>query len=472
MFGAIIGDLAANTYLRRKETFYSQLIDDDARLSELNLSVIWASKFANSNPYGCSVNDLRGFINFLNKNDTFSTLISPIAKEWCKDPNGEFYKYGVGMYLMRCGTFSFWEGELKDCLYERVEKEDWYACECLQKILQLLYKGYTKDEVWRCLNGVFTDCYNHWKWRTEEGGTMNYLFRAWNNFYNAFDFGSALHNAVKQVGDIRINCALTGMIAAAMYGYQTYLKKIKYCDGNDPIVYLDIKQYLESYPEEYTIIKKQLEWNYVFWPKNNSRTNVERHVYKPVKSRFLNLRINPEIHRRILHSFAPDWDHRFSFYKDNGWIYVCRSFRILGRFKFKYVNGDFIISDTQNNMDFPEFDTGFHEAFYCVNSDWYLFNVFKYFRVYYHDTQNCPDEYRGSLKEKFWYGEMMFYTQLKNKMYEWIQRAKRSLNEQKNPKLLHYAQDLGPERFAVAFYINELFAKWNPYDNLDWIFEY
>ena len=235
---------------------------------------------------------------------------------------------------------------------------------------------------------------------------------------------------------------------------------------------MDIKQYLESYPEEYTIIKKQLEWNYVFWPKNNSRTNVERHVYKPVKSRFLNLRINPEIHRRILHSFAPDWDHRFSFYKDNGWIYVCRSFRILGRFKFKYVNGDFIISDTQNNMDFPEFDTGFHEAFYCVNSDWYLFNVFKYFRVYYHDTQNCPDEYRGSLKEKFWYGEMMFYTQLKNKMYEWIQRAKRSLNEQKNPKLLHYAQDLGPERFAVAFYINELFAKWNPYDNLDWIFEY
>ena len=123
-------------------------------------------------------------------------------------------------------------------------------------------------------------------------------------------------------------------------------------------------------------------------------------------------------------------------------------------------------------MDFPEFDNGFHEAFDCVNSDWYLFKVFKYFKVYYHKENESPSEYKGTLKEKFWYGEMMFYTQFKNNMYERIHRAKRSLNEQKNTKLLHYAQDLGPERFAVAFYINELFAKWTPYDNLDWIFEY
>ena len=472
MFGAIVGDLAADTYLRNKDIFYNQLIDEEAHLSELSLSVLWAANFANENPYGQFVNDKNGFIKFLNRNNNGNAKLSKRAKRFIDNQESKVYRDGLGMYLMRIGTFSFWSDEIKDCLYERIDKEEMYSEMALSKMLQLLYKGWTKDEVGINLNSVFTDCYKYWDRRTEEGGTMSYLFRAWDSFYQAFDFGSALLNAVKQVGDIRLNCALTGMIASAMYGYQTYFKKEKFSVNGDIEKRLDVENILKSFPKEYTIIKRQLEWRYVFWPKNNSRTNVERHTYIPFQSQYLNLHVNKEIHRRVLHSFAPDWDHRFSFYKDNGWIYVCRSFRILGRFKFKYDNGDFIIYDTQNNMDFPEFDTGFHEAFNCVNSDWYLFNVFKYFNVYYHKENESPSEYKGTLKEKFWYGEMMFYTQFKNKIYEWIHRAKRSLNEQKNIKLFHYAHDLGPERFAVAFYINELFAKWNPYDNLDWIFEY
>lgn len=36
-------------------------------------------------------------------------------------------------------------------------------------------------------------------------------------------------------------------------------------------------------------------------------------------------------------------------------------------------------------------------------------------------------------------------------------------------RLYKFAKELGKERFGVAYYINELYAKWCPYDNLDWI---
>lgn len=39
-------------------------------------------------------------------------------------------------------------------------------------------------------------------------------------------------------------------------------------------------------------------------------------------------------------------------------------------------------------------------------------------------------------------------------------------------RLYKFAKEVGKERFGVAYYINELYAKWCPYDNLDWIFEY
>ena len=39
--------------------------------------------------------------------------------------------------------------------------------------------------------------------------------------------------------------------------------------------------------------------------------------------------------RRIVRAFYTDWDNRFGFYLDDGWVYVYRSFILLTRFKFK-----------------------------------------------------------------------------------------------------------------------------------------
>jgi hypothetical protein len=55
---------------------------------------------------------------------------------------------------------------------------------------------------------------------------------------------------------------------------------------------------------------------------------------------------------------------------------------------------------------------------------------------------------------------------------QWIKAGKIALENQSNPRLYKFAKALGQERFGVAYYINELYAKWCPYDNLDWIFEY
>ena len=41
MLGAIIGDLAASTYLRDKNEFYAHLIGKDAIVSELSVAVLW-----------------------------------------------------------------------------------------------------------------------------------------------------------------------------------------------------------------------------------------------------------------------------------------------------------------------------------------------------------------------------------------------------------------------------------------------
>ena len=47
-------------------------------------------------------------------------------------------------------------------------------------------------------------------------------------FYDSFDYGSALHNAMKLPGDRHLNAIIVGALADAMYGCDMYLVKKKY----------------------------------------------------------------------------------------------------------------------------------------------------------------------------------------------------------------------------------------------------
>ena len=70
----------------------------------------------------------------------------------------------------------------------------------LSQIVTLLRQGETKDEMYKELGLVFNGCRKEWNWQ-EENGILSYLLRAWDAFYRAFDFTSAIHNAMKMNGD-------------------------------------------------------------------------------------------------------------------------------------------------------------------------------------------------------------------------------------------------------------------------------
>lgn len=181
----------------------------------------------------------------------------------------------------------------------------------------------------------------------------------------------------------------------------------------------------------------------MFWAKNDSRTNIERHIYTYIESRFNNLRVSGEIHRRILKSFAPDWDHRFSFYKDNGWVYLCRSGLILGRFRFRYDNGYFIIKDIQGSGFDKNIDEPLHDIISSIKREWPLLtDLFKYYSCYSTEDR-CPDAFKGTVKEKFWEGERKFYETQMDNLWKWIDDGRKAIDSSDDHKLISMAKDLG-----------------------------
>lgn len=108
-----------------------------------------------------------------------------------------------------------------------------------------------------------------------------------------------------------------------------------------------------------------------------------------------------------------------------------------------------------------------HVQYAVLNNEQINF-IDKYFEQHYTEM---PKEYKGTHKANFQHGEMMLHEDGDN-IGQWIEAGMDTLERQNDIRLYKFAKELGKERFGVAYYINELYAKWCPYDNLDWIFEY
>lgn len=99
---------------------------------------------------------------------------------------------------------------------------------------------------------------------------------------------------------------------------------------------------------------------------------------------------------------------------------------------------------------------------------WYL-NPYEPTPKYYHREDENPFP-ENDVRNKFWYGEMMFVTTHQNvgfwKEYgnSWIKEA--------NEQIKQLASKYTPEQFGVIAYISALFGKWCPYDNQEWIVNY
>ena len=88
---------------------------------------------------------------------------------------------------------------------------------------------------------------------------------------------------------------------------------------------------------------------------------------------------------------------------------------------------------------------------------------------YYNGEDKSPYP-ENDIRSKFWWGEMMF-DHSQQSVERWMEEGKLLL-ENANEQTKQIAKNYTPEQFGVVMYISNLFAKWCPYDDQQWITEY
>ena len=184
--------------------------------------------------------------------------------------------------------------------------------------------------------------------------------------------------------------------------------------------------------------------------------------------------ITQETHRRMLKGFATCWDYRFGGFYEQDWMYIYRSGHLLVRFKMIPNGEQWQMSDLQA-IEPRGYKNILNEYFNVIKHRWYFLSdekAPKNLRVckYYRGLDEIPVQFKGRDEEKFWHGEMMFITseasldRWEKETSVWLQE----LNPTKRRWLLSYSE----ERRAILKYIYELYAKWRPYDDLEWLTKY
>jgi hypothetical protein len=460
MLGAIYGDLAAATYTQDKKLFYKQLIGDHATLSGYGEAIMRLSQLYYDNLFISQDQLCKELDRFPTKRELGDKLMQSIVYAWFAEAEEDLNEHAC----------------YDECYHDT--KDEFYAMKHLMRIIYLLRNGFTKDETYQQIGEEFKYARHHYHWwsDTNEHRLECDVLRAWDAFYKSFDFGSALHNATKMAGDVRLNCLLTGAIADAMYGCGHYYKKLKYCPDHDTHCFLMMPKPLAArFEGPLKAIRQQREWVKMFFPKNDAMTNVERHYFTPIENPLADKCISKELRRRILKAFQTGWECRFGFYLDNGWIYVYRSHYLLGRFQLKQVSeSEYRIVNLQQSDEKHYMIEALRSALYTVEHCWEHEAgwSFKYLGFYYDQEQPCPDEYKDTVKEKFWNGERTYYHEIMQQAVDWIEEGKAILHKWKDAKLYTYAKKLGPENFGIVYFIEELYSKWCPREDMDWIFEY
>lgn len=331
MIGALIGDLAAWTWEHDHSKFYPQLFSDVAQKSDYSDVMLQTAKLLLQYPNISRDEFMRihrcyfGLDNA--KANAEYDLLRSIIIGWMYD--GDEISNAIHKY----------------CICD--DKEELYASHFMANLIYRLRTGYTKKEAAQVeFCGTFRSFTKEEHWKTGDG-VLSYLVRAWMSFYDAFDYGSTIHNAVKKQGNLSLNCILAGALADAMYGCENYFVKKKF-EGGRYIEHLDFVD---------NSIYHLHHSKQTFFPKNNARTNVERHYWYDAPCPFSDKVITAELKCRITKAFYTGWEDRFGFYLDDGWYYVYRSFILLSRFKLKEVtDGTYRITNYQKSDEAKQYD--------------------------------------------------------------------------------------------------------------------
>lgn len=350
MIGAFIGDLASWTWINDHDKFYPQLFSDVAQRSVYSDVMLFTAKILIENPNISRDEFMRMHQCYFGignaKVNAEYDLLRSIVIGWMYD--GDAISNAIDTYCLRD------------------EKEEVYTSHFMANLIYRLRTGATKKDAAQVeFCGTFRSFTKEDHWKTGNG-VLGYLVRAWMSFYDAFDFGSSIHNATKKPGNHTLNCILAGALADAMYGCENYFLKKKFEGGR----YIEHLDFVDN--SLYNLIRLKR----TFFPKNNARTNVEKHYWYDAPYPFSDKVITAELKRRITRAFYTGWEDRFGFYLDNGWFYVYRSFILLSRFKLKeQADGTYRIVNYQKSDEAKQYDlddTAISCAMYSVEHHWDL----------------------------------------------------------------------------------------------------
>lgn len=329
MLGPIIADLAAWSYEHDCKQFYHHLIADGAELSVYGRAYMGAA--------------CQNVVSF-----------SEVEAEPIGTPCNCSY---MGQWLMWqiMGAFLFKDAPEGMPVFHNIDKEEGYARFFMRELISSLLHGATKSEAYHNCTS-FEQLSKTWSWRGTEDvkdeGLLTHVFRAWNAFYHGFDFTSTIRNAVQCPGDIHLIAAIAGAFADAMYGCRYNNIKEKYATDGLTWSFLNVSEQVAraGFPAEMEEQLAQLSYEQrQFFKKNDALTNVERHIWTSAKSTLEHLSFSERQKTYITKAWVTDWERRYGFYLDDGWMYFYRSHVLICRFQFETrADGSYRITHLQD----------------------------------------------------------------------------------------------------------------------------
>ena len=377
MLGGIIGDLAAWTWQKDRTVFYDKLMSEDAELSEYGAmifamasSVYHNSELAPIDPYTV--------ISFLPQNLRGEMPISTDVSRWLESdriedfPSPFFPMDAIKLALVTTYALTGWTNRTaaeakkqahKIAMQFQIEKTDYYAIQCVPKLIWCLRQGMSKEAAMNTLDEHIRKLTTNLKYRADDDA-LGAVVRAWDAFYRSYDFTSAIHSAVKSPINPHLTAAITGEFAEAMYGCELGFLKKKYKE--DPVFVISLPIRIRDRHQE--DIKLFKERTYVsFFQKNCAMTNVERHCWEPVKSKFEGKTFDKSFYENLKKAFYTDWDNQYGFYMDDGWFYVYKSYVLVCRFKVIQVDAEeYRVVNIQKGDEDKCHEIALEEAFYSL----------------------------------------------------------------------------------------------------------
>lgn len=486
MIGAVIGDLAAWTLEHDRECFYRKLVSEDARLSGYGMLpiVMWEPIHE-----GGLIHKNRMYVDIGKALMHAGPAGIDIPDSWRVWGMSEYDRpIPLDLKIALISSAFIDSGFLSE---ERQRQLDWVSffhggkqenyASFIMAILRRLNEGATKDEAVKNIPMPVYDYYlsgevHAWK------DYLEYITFAWRCLYFSWDFTSVLHNAAKCEGNRHLAMMLTGAFAEAMYGCDYSMTKMKF-GGNYEIIDFP-KRLPEPLTEKLFEIRRYERENRRFFKKNNALSNVERHIWTMVDNPLESYPVNDELYRRLQKAYHTGWENRYGVYLDNGWFYIYRSHFLLYRFQLSKPDAGVrkIINFQKSNDPHGEIEC-VYSVCNALESFWYshkhnypyptsnepgpeIINHCKYFRG---ETQ-CPQRFEGKITGKFWHGEKMF-VETNQDLQAWIKEGEKIRAGLSYDKY-RIATKYSPEAFGIITYIETLYGKWCPYDNLEWIFNY